>query len=318
MVIAMLTPITNSGINFEIDTENPEAALALMEMCKRLLNFVCTFKRINIPDEDDISNRTCHRILISLNYAIEDIKTTKNRDYLKEIRQLSRKESQFQYLFDVLATAKTLAIPDIGVLRGTSTGSCVYGEVSSHQMRSFVRELRIGAGDIFMDLGSGYGQLCCLVSAYAGVKKSIGIEILKNLHDAGVKHKNEFERLMKYFGKEHKEIELIHGDMTDFEDKIKTEPTVIFVNNYKFDPMLTHKLKKIFMGCEDGTRIISPIPLVTADEYSKFHHWKAESLVPMTYSRRLKIVPENVSWCHNKPCEFTLTTINRNRAPFSR
>lgn len=45
------------------------------------------------------------------------------------------------------------------------------------QIGSIVDELKLNSSDVFVDLGSGIGQLVCFVAAYSKVKKAVGIEL---------------------------------------------------------------------------------------------------------------------------------------------
>lgn len=57
--------------------------------------------------------------------------------------------------------------------------SCTYGETSFNRMQMIIDEIKPTAQDVFVDLGSGVGQLVVHMAGGSRVKKAHGIEIAK-------------------------------------------------------------------------------------------------------------------------------------------
>lgn len=149
-------------------------------------------------------------------------------------------------------------------------------------MASIIEELKIGPGDVFVDLGSGIGQLVCFTAAFSGCKKAVGIELSQKpamyADNFGIYFKRwDFLRiglsvqlffsLMNHFGKQYSNFELIQGDFLDpqFKKLICDEATVIFINNYAFGPDLMFNItNQLLQDLKHGTRIITTKPYVIA------------------------------------------------------
>ncbi|EGT35388.1 hypothetical protein CAEBREN_04220 [Caenorhabditis brenneri] len=73
-----------------------------------------------------------------------------------------------------------------------------YGETNLEQMASIIEELGVGPHDVFVDLGSGIGQLVCFTAAFAKCKKSIGIELSDTPADIAANLGDYFKRFGEY------------------------------------------------------------------------------------------------------------------------
>ncbi|KAK6010169.1 histone methylation protein DOT1 [Ostertagia ostertagi] len=91
------------------------------------------------------------------------------------------------------------------------------------------------------------------------VKKSVGIEINDLPAKYGAAMSEDFSKWMKWWKKKCRPFQLIHGDMLDeqFRNLITQEATIIFINNYAFEPSLDLHIKNMLADCHVGTRIIS-------------------------------------------------------------
>ncbi|CAL2050192.1 unnamed protein product [Caenorhabditis brenneri] len=325
-----ILPITASGMKFDVNPSDSNQQLGVFQLCESILNFVCLESGLTIPN-NHVSPAEFEKFIKKLNDAIVDIKgKPQHNDAVLEImEELNNPKCSFKLAESILAVSRQLAIPDENVLRGDGDGSDVYGEASLEQMSIFIKQMTDKKNDaikindkddkkkekdaVFMDAGSGFGQHCCLVSAIAPVKKTIGIENNEKRHDAGEKHQKQFEKIMKYFGKKHEPIHLILGKIEDHATLIASEPTIIFINNLKFEPELMYKIKKILEKCDDGTKIITSKEIVTE---KRKRDWQNEPFVRMSVKPEdLILVENNVSWS-SKQFPFYVREINCKRVSY--
>ena len=89
--------------------------------------------------------------------------------------------------------------------------------------------------DLFLDLGSGIGNVVLQVAAEC-LCDSYGIEIMENPAQLAKKQRNEFEARMQLYKKPYGRIYLKQGDFLKEESIIKliSKADVIFVNKYHF------------------------------------------------------------------------------------
>jgi SAM-dependent methyltransferase len=134
--------------------------------------------------------------------------------------------------------------------------SFTYGEVTYRGFYEILRLINPHPDEIFYDLGSGTGKAVFITSLLTPCKKSIGIEILKDLYLTSEKIKEHYTHqylptLPPY--KQTQKIEFHHADFTKYD---YTDGDIIFMNSiafsYEFDDVFTEKLQHL----KKGTRII--------------------------------------------------------------
>uniref|UniRef100_A0A158R4C6 Histone-lysine N-methyltransferase, H3 lysine-79 specific n=1 Tax=Syphacia muris TaxID=451379 RepID=A0A158R4C6_9BILA len=138
-----------------------------------------------------------------------------------------------------------------------------YGETSFERLQLIIQEITPKERDIFVDLGSGVGQLVVQMAGGSKVKKAVGIEIAQVPNRYAQNLADEFRKWMKWYGKKFRPFELHHGDFLDmkYRDLIVKDATIIFINNYAFTAELETRIKReILAELKDGTRIISTKP----------------------------------------------------------
>jgi len=93
----------------------------------------------------------------------------------------------------------------------------VYGETSFEFVAQMLETINVRENDVFIDLGSGVGQVVLQVAASVPLKKCIGIEKA----DVPDRYARELDRhfkfWMQWFGRTYSEYELIKGDF--FEER---------------------------------------------------------------------------------------------------
>ncbi|EGT46215.1 hypothetical protein CAEBREN_19078 [Caenorhabditis brenneri] len=181
-------------------------------------------------------------------------------------------------------------------------------------MASIFKELELGPKDVFLDMGSGIGNLVMLASLITPIKRSVGIEILDTPAKLAEEQKLWFSRILSHIGKKHRPFELIHDDCTKTKYlKEVRQATIIFMNNFSFPPELMTKIKKMLVFCENGRRIITTERLFPADRTGNTVGVVQDLNDVETFmdERVMHCIGENcVSWTH-KPIPFYLYTINR-------
>jgi hypothetical protein len=168
--------------------------------------------------------------------------------------------------------------------RGTSQ---VYGEINTSFVQHLIRELDMQASDVFVDIGSGVGNVVLQMAAQTGCRAS-GIEIRRELADiasdmlahlrlaeqsafptstssvvceaATLSTPGQHARLGAVGGVRRAIgdlVELNHGDATSDALDLR-RATVVFVNNYCFQPDLELRLlHKFARELAPGTRVVS-------------------------------------------------------------
>ncbi|EGT47624.1 hypothetical protein CAEBREN_11251 [Caenorhabditis brenneri] len=220
-------------------------------------------------------------------------------------------ECNYKTACNIVQTAVEHSIPNQQVLNKhyRPATSETYGETNFCQMESICKELKIGENDVFVDLGSGVGQLVCFMSAYARCKKSIGIELSQQPAEFAAKVGNGYKCLMKFFGKRAGHFELHRGDMLDnrFRQLILQEATVIFINNFAFSPSLMLRLKENLLSyLGNGVRIVTTKAL---EKSVDLNERSADGFNSISDTRELRSLPDNVSWS-SSTVQFYCTTMN--------
>ncbi|VDM38102.1 unnamed protein product [Toxocara canis] len=165
----------------------------------------------------------------------------------------------------ICARAYNRAVDNVHLLNNhyKAFSSQTYGETSFERMQMIIEEIE---RDVFVDLGSGVGQLVIHMAGGSRVKKAVGIEVATLPCKYAENLSAEFKKWMKWYGKKFRPFELLEGDFLSesFRDLITKEATIIFINNYAFTAMLENRIKRELLSeLKDGTRIISTKPYGT-------------------------------------------------------
>ncbi|XP_066257219.1 histone-lysine N-methyltransferase, H3 lysine-79 specific-like [Euwallacea similis] len=134
----------------------------------------------------------------------------------------------------------------------------VYGETSFDLIVQMIDQINLTKDDVFMDLGSGVGQVVLQVAATALCKSCIGVERADVPANYAKAMESKFKFWLQWYGKRCGRFELLKGDFFDdiYREKF-SEATVLFVNNFAFGPSVDHKLKQRFAELKHGTKIVS-------------------------------------------------------------
>lgn len=134
----------------------------------------------------------------------------------------------------------------------------VYGETSFELVCQMIDQIQISPDDVFIDLGSGVGQVVLQMAGTVPVKFCYGIERADVPSRYALTMDRTFKMWMRWFGKKYNDYELIKGDFLVDEHREKiNSATIVFVNNFAFGPHVDHQLKERFADLRDGARIVS-------------------------------------------------------------
>jgi len=158
----------------------------------------------------------------------------------------------------------------------------VYGETSFDLIDEMLKRVNLSENDVFVDLGSGVGNVVLHVAAVTKCKRCYGFEKAHWPAFYADRMKNEFKFWMNFFGKRYSDFQLYKGDflsdeeyiepiddglgkkrkltMNDYVKEIINEANLIFVNNYAFGAEVDHQLKLRFCNMLEGSLIVSSKP----------------------------------------------------------
>uniref|UniRef100_A0A1B6E1Y7 Histone-lysine N-methyltransferase, H3 lysine-79 specific n=1 Tax=Clastoptera arizonana TaxID=38151 RepID=A0A1B6E1Y7_9HEMI len=134
----------------------------------------------------------------------------------------------------------------------------VYGETSFELVCQMIDQIKITRDDVFIDLGSGVGQVVLQMTAATPCKICYGVEKADTPSKYAENMDHHFRKWMGWYGKHYGEYKLIKGDFLNelHREKI-VGATIVFVNNFAFGPTVDHMLKERFADLKDGARIVS-------------------------------------------------------------
>ncbi|CAH8606141.1 unnamed protein product [Schistosoma curassoni] len=134
----------------------------------------------------------------------------------------------------------------------------VYGETSFELISQMIDTIAVTSDDVFIDLGSGVGQVVLQVCASTDAKFCYGIEKAEYPANCASRLDSTFRHWMSFYGKSYRPYTLERGDFlsAEYQEKI-TNAGVLFANNFAFGPEVDHQLKQRFANLKEGARIIS-------------------------------------------------------------
>lgn len=187
----------------------------------------------------------------------------------------------------------------------------VYGETSYDLVCQMIDQIEISPDDVFIDLGSGVGQVVLQMAATKTTKVCWGIERADVPSRYAVGMDDHFKTWMKWFGKKFGEYQLIKGDFLadEHREKINTA-TIVFVNNFAFGPTVDHQLKERFADLRDGAKIVSsksfcPLNFRITDR-------NLSDIGTIMHVSELSPLEGSVSWT-GKPVSYYLHIIDRTK-----
>uniref|UniRef100_A0AC35TGM8 Histone-lysine N-methyltransferase, H3 lysine-79 specific n=1 Tax=Rhabditophanes sp. KR3021 TaxID=114890 RepID=A0AC35TGM8_9BILA len=241
------------------------------------------------------------------------------KDYGRYFHTLKRSETKFlgssaEQLQTILVRSYNKAVTHVTALNKyyEAFSSETYGETSWKRMETILPQLGLTDKDVFVDLGSGVGQIVCHVAGGSKVKLAVGIEIADLPSRYAENMKEEFQKSMKWHSKKFREFRLEKGNFLDnkYRPLILEQATVLFINNYAFSSDLDFAIKQyIISELKQGTRIISTKPFAVTKEINDRTLSDVSSILDITEFNEIEGA---ASWT-NGHVAYYLQTINRTR-----
>lgn len=154
----------------------------------------------------------------------------------------------------------------------------VYGETGFDIIEKMLARVPLDKSEIFLDLGSGVGNVVLHVAAISDCKVCYGFEKAEWPAKFAKLMEKEFVFWMNFFGKSYSQFKIYKGDflsddetclndlmqeipktttMNDYVKEIVNDAKIVFVNNYAFGAEVDHQLKLRFCNMTEGSFIIS-------------------------------------------------------------
>lgn len=187
--------------------------------------------------------------------------------------------------------------------------STTYGEINPIFVNEIIEKTDLTQDMIFIDLGSGIGNVVLQVAAQVGCE-SHGVEIVPITHSLARLNRQELHHRYGVYNSDAPKCWLHQGDLSsDPSIKLKiAEADVVLANNYLFDSRLDHKLSELLMNMKNGARVVSLKPLVPLD--FKVNKRNLGELSAIMKCEKLSYAKDFVSWT-NSSGDYYLQTIDR-------
>lgn len=154
--------------------------------------------------------------------------------------------------------------PEVDLLKAYENGTDnVYGELLDTFVSKILRETKIKSDQVFVDLGSGVGNVVLQAALEIGCE-SWGCEMMKNAYTLADRQNQEFQARCRLWGVQPGLVRLEKDDFLEnnpIKEAIK-RADVILVNNQAFTTDLNEKLKLLFLDVKDGCKIVSLRPFI--------------------------------------------------------
>ncbi|KAJ3474613.1 hypothetical protein NLI96_g12364 [Meripilus lineatus] len=165
----------------------------------------------------------------------------------------------------------------------TAFSSQTYGELMPSFVSEIIKETRLGVPHstsdpscspatpkVFLDLGSGVGNVVLQVSLETGCK-SFGIEIQPLAAGIAREQLEQFKTRCRMWGVRMGDVELEEGDMLKSKrvDELIAKADVVLINNKVFEGALNEAIKPKFLDLKEGAMVVSLQSFVTTGRGSE-------------------------------------------------
>ncbi|CAL1697324.1 unnamed protein product [Somion occarium] len=133
-----------------------------------------------------------------------------------------------------------------------------YGELMPSFISRLIKETRLTEDSLFLDLGSGVGNVVLQASLETGCR-SFGVELLDAPAGIAQSQLEQLKIRCRMWGVKLGEVELEHGDMLASKklDSLLSKADVLLVNNKVFDEPLNEAIKGKLLDLKEGAIVIS-------------------------------------------------------------
>ena len=158
--------------------------------------------------------------------------------------------------------------PNLKLLKKYQAGTDnVYGELLPKFVTKILKEdLRLKSNAIFVDLGSGVGNVVLQAALEVGCE-SWGCEVMKGYCRVADLQEAEFSARSRLWGLQMGQVHLEKGNFTENAaiKKILRKADAVLVNNQVFTPATNEALTTLFLDLKDGCKVVSLKSFVPAD-----------------------------------------------------
>lgn len=154
--------------------------------------------------------------------------------------------------------ARTVS-PRVSTLRQYENGTDnVYGELLPKFISDIFRVTGLGPNHVFVDLGSGVGNVVLQAALEAGCE-SWGCEIMENACMLADLQEQELKARCRLWGLANGSINLQRGDFLENTTihRVLPKADVVLVNNQAFTPELNDRLTSQFLDLKEGCQVVS-------------------------------------------------------------
>ncbi|KAK2604950.1 hypothetical protein N8I77_007840 [Diaporthe amygdali] len=195
--------------------------------------------------------------------------------------------------------------PKVDILKKYDNGTDnVYGEMN----RSFVRqalcqELRMTSEQVFVDLGSGVGNVTLQAALEIGCE-SWGCEMMEGPATLAKAQHAEFRARCKLWGIQPGRVRFVHDDFTKDEaiKDVLQRAEVVLANNFAFTPQLNDTLKIMFLDLKEDCKLVSLKNFVSSSAYHT-----NDIATQILDVRKYRWPPNGVSWTESQGDYFIAT-----------
>ena len=135
-----------------------------------------------------------------------------------------------------------------------------YGEITYSSVNKLISSISLTEQDVFVDLGSGKGQVVIHVFLNSLVKEACGIELLPKLHDRAIAASRRLQSELPVFFHGSRKINFLLGSFLDIPF---TKATVVFINSTCFTQSLLNELGQLIENTPSIHTVLSLRPINT-------------------------------------------------------
>lgn len=180
---------------------------------------------------------------------------TSNAFELPEYKNRRLTYNQTVTLLDQIYARVVTDVDTLRQYRGFSKE--VYGETRHPIIHDIIKKLQIHSGQIFVDLGSGIGNVVLQVAAQTGCR-AYGMELLEIPSQFARLQLLEYKARLSMLSRAPGVVHLKRGDFLEDAKvhKVIERADVVFVNNYAFGSTINHRLMQLFLSMKEGATIV--------------------------------------------------------------
>jgi hypothetical protein len=135
------------------------------------------------------------------------------------------------------------------------------GQVTPFSVSFLLRAIGpISTSDVFLDVGSGFGNVVCQIVLQTDVSKAIGMELQKPLMEMGMATISKWHQKHKRLEK----LEFRCDDVCSFADELPEyalDATIIFSNNVRFLPNAVYSLFRLASALPKARILVTAVPI---------------------------------------------------------